>query len=123
MGERRKNYREIGAEYEQRATLFLEKQGCRIRTRNYRCRAGEIDLVAWDGDVLVFCEVKYRKTRQKGEPLEAVTAGKRRTLSRCALFYLMEKGWEDIPCRFDVIGIYGEENEITYIRNAFDYEE
>ena len=60
-------------------------RGYEILQYNYRCRAGEIDIVARDGSFLVFCEVKYRKTAGKGWAVEAVTPGKQRTISRCAL--------------------------------------
>ena len=68
---------------------------------------------------LVFCEVKYRKDEKNGHPLEAVDRRKQRTISRCALYYMTEHGFEDLDCRFDVVGIFGE--EITLIRNAFAF--
>lgn len=91
--------------------------GYEILEYNYRCRAGEIDLIARDGEYLVFCEVKYRSDRRKGSPLEAVGTGKRRTIFRCAMFYLTERRIEDVPCRFDVVGIEG--TKVTHIKNAF----
>ena len=82
-----------------------------------RCRSGEIDIIAKDGETLVFCEVKYRSDGAMGSPLEAVDVKKQRTIFRSALYYLSEHGLEDVPCRFDVIGIEGA--KITQIRNAF----
>ena len=87
------NKRKTGAVYEQKAAEYLEKAGCRILEMNYRCRAGEIDIVARDGRYVVFCEVKYRSG------------------------YLAEHRLQDVPCRFDVIGIEG--GEITHIKDAF----
>ena len=66
------NKRKTGAEYEEKAASWLEKQGMRILEKNYRCREGEIDLVAMDGSYLVFVEVKYRRDQHAGHPAEAV---------------------------------------------------
>ncbi len=112
------NKRKTGAAYEQAAGYYLEQQGYVILQYNYRCRVGEIDLVAKDGDCLVFCEVKYRKTGGSGSPLEAVDFRKQQRIFRCAQYYMMEKRLGDIPCRFDVVGIEGA--RITLIKNAFD---
>lgn len=77
--------------------------------RNFRCRNGEIDLIARDGRYLVFIEVKYRKDRRSGSSFAAVGKQKQRTILKVALFYLIRKGFQDdIPCRFDVVGIDGE---------------
>lgn len=118
-----KNRKKTGTEYEQKAGLYLEQHGYRILMFNYRCRFGEIDIVAREGSVFVFCEVKYRTTAQKGTPLEAVTARKQKTISKCALSYLTQRGLEGVQCRFDVIGIEGDRAAVTLIRNAFDYKE
>lgn len=115
----KRNKRFIGAVYETKAAGYLEERGYQILKKNYHCRAGEIDLIAMDGGQLVFCEVKYRKDEKNGHPLEAVDRRKQRTISRCALYYMTEHGFEDLDCRFDVVGIFGE--EITLIRNAFAF--
>lgn len=112
-----KNKRRTGAAYEQAAGFYLEQLGYEILQYNYRCRSGEIDIIAKDGETLVFCEVKYRSDGAMGSPLEAVDVKKQRTIFRSALYYLSEHGLEDVPCRFDVIGIEGA--KITQIRNAF----
>ena len=121
-GEKRNN-RQTGAYYEQTAGRYLERLGCEILEYNYRCRAGEIDIVAKDGEYVVFCEVKYRSDGRKGNPLEAVDARKQNTIFHCAMYYLKEHRLEDASCRFDVIGIQGrdgmEDAEVTYIKNAF----
>ena len=109
--------RQTGAVYEKKAGAYLEEQGYVILQYNYRCRAGEVDIVARDGSFLVFCEVKYRSDRRKGSPLDAVDERKQRTIYRCAMFYLMEHRLQEVPCRFDVIGIEG--TAVTHIKDAF----
>ncbi|MDO4523390.1 MAG: YraN family protein [Eubacteriales bacterium] len=112
------NKRTTGAQYEELAAEFLEKKGCRIIDKNFRIRSGEIDLIVRDGRYLVFVEVKYRKNVQKGSPLAAVDARKQRVILQTAQYYLHRKGYpEDMPCRFDVIGICGE--EIVHVKDAF----
>lgn len=87
---------------------------------NYRFRAGEIDLIARDGEYLVFVEVKYRSTEESGGALCAVDRAKQRILSKTAKHYLaVRRKNVDVPCRFDVVGIDGR--EIRWIKNAFDY--
>ena len=88
--------------------------------RNFRCRNGEIDLIARDGRYLVFIEVKYRKDRRSGSSFAAVGKQKQRTILKVALFYLIRNGFQDdIPCRFDVVGIDGA--ALRWIKNAFEY--
>lgn len=113
------NKRQIGTEKEKLAGAYLEKNGYEIIEYNFRCRQGEIDIIAKDGEYLVFCEVKYRSGCKSGTPLEAVDYKKQRAISRCALFYIMKKKFNDMPCRFDVVGI--TDTEIQLIKNAFDY--
>lgn len=113
------NKRKIGAQHEQKAGAYLEEKGYEILEFNYRCRQGEIDIIAKDGEYLVFCEVKYRSGLGAGYPAEAVDYKKQRTISRCALFYLTKQKLLDAPCRFDVISMSG--NQIEHIENAFDY--
>lgn len=113
------NKKEKGSYYEKEAGKYLEAHGYSVLEYNYRCRAGEIDIIAKDGAYLVFCEVKYRKDNKKGNALEAVAFSKQKTLSKCALYYITEKGLSYLPCRFDVVGI--NDKEITLVKNAFDY--
>lgn len=117
MTEIKRNFRRTGTYYEQIAAEYLKKQGYLILQMNYRCRLGEIDIVARDGACVVFCEVKYRTDCRTGTPLEAVDIRKQKVIFRCAVYYLTEYGQEDSPCRFDVIGIEGR--EITHVINAF----
>lgn len=116
------NQRAVGARYEQIAGKYLEQQGYEILQYNYRCRQGEIDIIAREGEYLVFCEVKYRSDRRKGMPSEAVNLKKQQVISRCALFYMTSNHIWGCSCRFDVVGILGENgDEIQLYRNAFDY--
>ena len=112
-----KNRRKTGADYEKAAGFYLEQMGYEILQFNYRCRLGEIDLIAKDGAYYVFCEVKYRADERKGSPLEAVDARKQQKIFRTAMYYLTEQQLEDVPCRFNVVGIEG--TKITLIKNAF----
>ena len=115
------NQRKIGSCYENLAADFLTEHGLHIRERNYRCRIGEVDLIAMDGKYLVFVEVKYRTTGVSGYPAEAVDARKQQTIAKCAMHFLMKQGNDDVPCRFDVVAIAGAEGqeEITLYKDAF----
>ena len=114
------NNRAIGTDYETRACEFLETQGFSVLERNFRCRQGEIDIIARDGTYLVFVEVKYRKTAGSGSPLSAVDFRKQKKISRVALYYLTKNGLpETTSCRFDVVGI--SPKETVLIKNAFEY--
>lgn len=113
----KKNNRKIGSDYEAAVAYYLEQSGYEILERNYRCKIGEIDLIARDGEYLVFCEVKFRTTRAKGNPMEAVNWKKQQTIIRCAQWYLMEQHLQEIPCRFDVVGVDGK--QICLLKNAF----
>lgn len=83
----------------------LVQQGWRIVERNWRCDLGEIDIVAMDGDVLVFCEVKTRRSDRFGSAVEAVSEAKARRLRRLALRWLAEHGSYVRSLRIDVIGV------------------
>ncbi len=114
------NLRRIGAVYENLAADYLKRQGYKILEQNYRIRQSEIDIIALQGEVLVFVEVKYRKNGACGAPAEAVNLAKQRRISRAAAQYLAAHGiWERISCRFDVIEILG--NQIRHIEDAFPY--
>jgi putative endonuclease len=91
-----------GAAAEALALRFLRAHGLRIVARNYRCRGGEIDLIAQDGSTLVFVEVRLRRGSAFGGAAASITAAKRRRLSLAARHYLGRLGREP-PCRFDAI--------------------
>lgn len=113
------NKRQIGTEKEKLAGAYLEKNGYEIIEYNFRCRKGEIDIIAKDGEYLVFCEVKYRSGTSAGTPLDAVDYKKQKIISRCALFYITKQRLSDMPCRFDVVSVTNK--EIQVLKNAFDY--
>jgi len=91
-----------GAAAEALAANFLAARGLTILQRNYRCRGGEIDLIARDGTTLVFVEVRLRRNRRFGTAGESITAAKRRRLRFAALHYLARLGREP-RCRFDAV--------------------
>ena len=115
-----KNTRQTGSGCDTTAALFLEGQNYVILERNYRCRRGEIDIIARDGSCLVFAEVKYRHSGAAGDPLEAVDRRKQKRICYTALWYLQAKNIDpEGPIRFDVIGM--TDNDIIHIKNAFDF--
>ena len=110
--------RETGQRGEETAVRFLSDRGVRILERNFRDRDGEIDIIGEEDGTLVFFEVKYRSSARWGDPAEAVTPEKQRTISRTARYYLYKTGrGTEIPMRFDVVCVTGK--EIRWIRDAF----
>ncbi len=113
---------EKGKKGEDIAAVYLRKKGYRIVERNYRCRYGEIDIIAMDAGDIVFVEVKSRKSESFGSPEEAVSIVKQKKISNVALNYLQEKGITDHNARFDIVAVrlIPEGNRINIIRDAFD---
>lgn len=99
------NRQEIGARGEDAAEAYLRRSGLDVIDRNWRCPVGEIDIVAIEGESLVLCEVKTRTTIAKGTPEEAVSAAKRKRLTRLAEAYIANAGIQPCEVRFDVIAI------------------
>jgi putative endonuclease len=87
------------------ACRHLEQLGCVILQRNFRCRSGEVDIVAREGETTVFVEVKERLTSTHGEGFEGVTFGKRHRIVRAARLYAAARGLSERPLRFDVVSI------------------
>jgi putative endonuclease len=114
--------RPLGLKGEDLAVQFLKKKGYRILWRNYKSPLGEIDIVAQDGEALVFVEVKTRADNSFGLPFEAVDYRKREKLRKVALYYLKNCCKRDVPSRFDVLSIQagGDRNEIEHIIDAFE---
>jgi putative endonuclease len=100
----------------------LKNCGYRILTTNYKCPLGEIDLVARDGDVLVFVEIKTRKNESLGRVKEMVNIRKKRQISKVALAYMKSNNLWGSKARFDVVavGLLDGKKEIEIIRNAFE---
>lgn len=84
---------------------YLKSKGYQILERNYLIRGGEIDIVAMDGEYLVFVEVKTRYSHEYGPPLESITPWKVRALIKTALFYVVKTNWGNKPYRLDVVSV------------------
>lgn len=95
----------VGGYGERMAARYLQDQGMLVLERNWRCRWGEIDLVARDGDVLVVCEVKTRRGTAFGTPVEAVTRVKLARLRRLAAAWMAQRGGGFAEVRVDVVGV------------------
>ncbi|MGX5202602.1 YraN family protein [Aliikangiella sp. IMCC44632] len=117
------NKRDFGSQIEVRARQFLEREGCIIIETNFNCKLGEIDLIAKHRETLVFVEVRYRNSHRYGGATLSVDKRKQSKLIKTASFYLQQKKLTNkIACRFDVIAITGELNqlEFNWIENAFN---
>lgn len=110
----------LGEHGEARAEAFLREAGLRILDRRFRCRGGEIDLIALDGEIFVFVEVKTRSGVGFGMPTEAVVPLKQRRLARTALAWLARHDGLERRCRFDVVEIVTEPGEPEHIRHLPD---
>lgn len=110
-----------GAAAEHLVARHLEERGCRIVARRFRCAGGEVDLVARDGDVTAFVEVKARRSTRFGGPLEAVTRRKQRRIIAAARGFLRQQGRAPGPCRFDVacVSVGGGRARVVWVRDAF----
>ena len=114
------NKRKTGSKWEEEAAKFLASCGLNIKEQNFRSRFGEIDIVATDGNCFVFAEVKYRKTASFGNPEEAVSVSKARTISKVAQYYMLcHKIPQDSKVRFDVVAVEGD--NFKWYKNAFCY--
>jgi putative endonuclease len=107
-----------GEPAENLAAAFLESEGLRILERNYRCKLGEIDLIAKSGATLVFVEVRARASEAFGGAAASITAAKRGRIVRAARHYLARHQPEP-ACRFDVVLIRGAEQRIEWLPGAF----
>jgi len=113
----------LGPAGEKTAARALQRSGYRILVRNFRCPAGEVDLIALDGDTIVFVEVKARRSDRAADPEVNVTRQKRRQVTRAAQYYLMQHGLQNRPCRFDVVAVVlpGEgEPQVEHFVDAFE---
>jgi len=106
-----------GEAAEQKAAHYLETQGLHLVVRNYRCRHGEIDLIARDGLTLVFVEVRQRSRQDFGGAAASIDAHKQRKLVLAAQHYLAQQP-RTPPCRFDAV-LIGSEG-VEWLKNAFD---
>lgn len=112
-----------GAAAEELAAQYLQVRGLKILARNMRCKAGELDLVCLDGEVLAIVEVRQRGSAEFGGALASVTWTKQRKIMRAAQFFLRrEKQWKNVALRFDVLAIEGlpdGAHRIDWVKDAF----
>jgi putative endonuclease len=112
----------LGPRGENIAARFLRSLGYKIVLRNYRCALGEIDIIARDGDTLVFVEVKSRAEDQPA-PENQINRGKQHRMTKVAKSYLGRYGFPQPPARFDVVAIVGPDDQdpvIRHTKSAFD---
>ncbi len=113
------NKRTIGTKYEETAIKHLKSNGYEIITKNFRCKIGEIDIIAKEGKYLVFIEVKYRTSTKNGYPQEAINTYKMGKIINTAKYYMLINNISfETPCRFDLVAIL--DTEINVIKDAFD---
>lgn len=112
----------LGDRGEALACTLLREKGYKIIERNFKTPIGEIDIVAREGQTLVFVEVKTRESNAFGSAKWAVDRRKQQKLSRVAQYYLNLKAWKDLPARFDVVAVDMDRRgeRIELFRNAFD---
>lgn len=105
------------------AEQYLSKQGLTLIERNFHSRQGEIDLIMLDGNTYVFIEVKYRKSKEFGGAIAAVSASKQKKIKQCITFYLHQSSLNEYntPCRVDVVALEGDitQPDVTWLKNAF----
>lgn len=117
-----KSHRHIGNDAEDFACEFLLQKGWEILDRNYYSGHSEIDIIARDGLIIVFVEVKMRSTTKFGQPFEQVTEAKVEHIFKAAEAWILEHALQDSQMRFDVIGILnrkGKAPELNHIPDAF----
>jgi len=120
---KRQTRKDVGKEGEKVALSFLKKKGYRILDKNFRCKFGEIDIIAEENGQIVFLEVKTRRNLDFGLPQESLNYFKKKRLTRLAQFYLARYHLEGISSRFDVVAVIFKESRIHsihVIKNAFE---
>ena len=122
---RKESNQEIGKQGEIIAVKYLKKNRYKILHTNYRCKIGEIDIVAQNKENIIFIEVKTRRDNEYGYPSESVTYHKQRKISKVALHYLQKYDLFKYNVRFDVIEVWNEflKPETNHILNAFEFRE
>ena len=114
--------RQRGQRGEGLAVAYLRQQGYGIVQQNYRCRSGEIDIIAWDGSTLVFVEVKTKSQLAFGAPQAMVDRAKQKKMVQMAMIYVQQQALHNTPLRFDVVAIIlrpGSDPEVTHLPAAF----
>lgn len=112
------NTRKIGGINEEKSVIYLKENNFQIIKQNYRCKVGEIDIIAIKENILRFIEVKYRQNDLYGTPLEAINTHKQKKIMKAASWFLMENvHFQNMQCSFDVMSV--TDNKIEYIFNSF----
>ncbi|HUU52902.1 MAG TPA: YraN family protein [Candidatus Heimdallarchaeota archaeon] len=111
---------ELGRSGEDVATEYLKKKKYKIVDKGFRFLRGEIDIIAYDDETLVFVEVKTRKSTRFNQPEESVTPAKRKQLRRVAQGYLLRNHIQDVECRFDVLSLTFDELEGYTVKHFTD---
>ena len=112
-----------GLHFESLALRYLQKQGLRLVTKNYRCAAGEMDLIMRHKRTLIFVEVRFREAEDFGSAIETVDRRKQLKVRRAAQHYLLRhKTYDSLQCRFDVVGITKKNSDVqfSWLPNAFE---
>ncbi|MEW5920698.1 MAG: YraN family protein [Bacillota bacterium] len=123
--EKKPKYKQtLGTQGEEIAAAYLQRKGYRITERNYTCPLGELDIIAYQGDTLVFVEVRTNSPRFTGLAEASIGFRKQRKLCQVATYYLKVKGMLERPCRFDVVIVHLERDarqacQVKIIENAF----
>ena len=114
--------KEIGQKGENLAVAYLQNLGYKVLERNYRCKLGEVDIIALDNDTLVFIEVRTRSSLDFGLPQESINRRKRHQISKVALEYMTRKKLKNTPARFDVVAVSLEpgKEKVDLIKDAFE---
>jgi putative endonuclease len=122
MAGRRSERQDFGIEGEDATARLLESQGYVIRSRNFRCRYGELDLVAEKDGTLCFVEVRMRSSAVWGDPSNSISWSKQRRIVKAALHYLLAYGLRNRMIRFDVVSVVGRGRDaaLEHLPNAFD---
>ena len=110
----------LGAKGEEAAARYLEGKAYEIIDRNWKCKLGEIDIVAMDNGTIVFIEVKTRANLEKGLPEDAVGPKKRKKYECLAAMYLQDHDYVDMPVRFDVVGLLVMSKNRAFIRHHYN---
>ncbi len=111
----------LGERGEDYASIFLKNSGYKIMKKNFRYKTGELDIIALEGETIVFVEVKTRSGSQFGEPEESIDNWKVNKIKKTAAYYLLINDFENIETRFDVISLrlLGDSMTINHIKDAF----
>lgn len=119
-----RNNKEKGTFYEKKALLFLQSQKLKLITKNYHSRAGEIDIIMLDNNILVFVEVRFRSNKGFGGGLESIDFHKQDKIKKTAAIFLQKhKQYQDANCRFDVVSLaknQKNDDTIDWIQSAFE---